>query len=471
MESHVTHQEKRVLIVDDEADQLAALSGMIASFGIRPITAVDGQDALDKLATREVDVILTDLIMPRMDGFELLQNLSRNGNTTPTVVLTAFGNLEKAISVVHEYKAFWFLEKPAQPGILGELMERAIVQNRLRKETLLLHRQLGYLGKLGEMVGSSPAMQQVYVSIQQVAPTSAPVFLTGETGTGKELAVRAIHRLSGRSGPFVAVNCAALTETLIESELFGYEKGAFTGAAERRAGCFEHAQGGTILLDEIGDMPIGTQSKLLRVLETSSVRRVGGKHQIDLDVRVVAATNQTPQEAIRNHRLREDLYYRLNVFHIPLPPLREHKEDIPAIVDALIEQANRKHNCRVTGLNPDALDVLQAHNWPGNVRELRNVVERAVVLSGEGSIPEEHLRLHPQLVARVATEVPTENILRLPVGRTLQDVEKDYIQMTLRHANNNKRRAAAILGVSPRTLYKRLAEFRSEEMRAASASG
>jgi DNA-binding NtrC family response regulator len=463
--------EKRALIVDDDENQVAALAQMTASFGIQSLTAVDGQDALEKLSAGDVDVILTDLMMPRMDGFEFLRHLSRHGNATPTIVLTGFGSLEKAISVVHEFKAFWFLEKPVQPEVLRALLERAIAQNRLRQETALLTRQLGYLGNLGGLVGNSPAMQEVYAAIQQAAPTTAPVLITGETGTGKELAVRAIHRLSARfSGPFVAINCAALPESLIESELFGHEKGAFTGALERRVGCFEQAEGGTILLDEIGEMPIGTQAKLLRVLEDCTVRRLGGKSQIVVDVRVVAATNRAPQDAIHSQQLREDLYYRLNVFHIALPALRDHKEDIPAIADALITDANRKHNCRVTDVHPTALDTLQSHNWPGNVRELRNVVERAVVLAGQGSILPQHLLLISKPVkGGPVAEFPSDSVLRTPVGGLLREIEKNYILMTLKHAKNNKRRTAAILGMSVRTLHKRLAEFHAEERKAASA--
>jgi DNA-binding NtrC family response regulator len=463
--------EKRALIVDDDENQVAELARMTASFGIQSLTAVDGEDALKKLSAGDVDVIVTDLIMPRMDGLELLRHLSRHGSATPTIVLTGFGSIEKAISVVHEFKAFWFLEKPVQPEVLRALLERAIAQNQLRQERELLTRQLGYLGNLGGLVGNSPAMQQVYAAIQQAAPTTAPVLITGETGSGKELAVRAIHRLSTRfSGPFVAINCAALPESLIESELFGHEKGAFTGALERRAGCFEQAQGGTILLDEIGDMPMGTQAKLLRVLEDSTVRRLGGKSQIVVDVRVVAATNRPPQEAIHSQQLREDLYYRLNVFHIALPALRDHKEDIPAITEALIADANRKHNCRVTDVNPAALDRLQSHNWPGNVRELRNVVERAVVLAGQGTILPQHL----VLICKCGSGGPviesqSDSVLRMPVGGPLSEIEKNYILMTLKHAKNNKRRTAAILGIGVRTLHKRLAEFHAQEQKAASA--
>ncbi len=468
---HLSSQ-MRALVVDDDENQRTDLAEMIGSFGITPLTAGDGQEAIEKLDSCNVDVIVTDLMMPGMDGFGLLRHLNQHGNATPTIVITGFGSIDKAISVVHELKAFWFLEKPVQPGILRELLERAIAQNHLREETERLNRQLGYLGKLGGLVGASPAMQQVYSAIQQAAPTTAPVLVTGETGTGKELVARAIHRLSTRSsGPFVAINCAALPESLIESELFGHERGAFTGAVERRAGCFEQAQGGTLLLDEIGDMPIGTQAKLLRVLEESSVRRLGGKNQCAVDVRVIAATNRPPETSIKNQHLREDLYYRLNVFNIPLPALRDHKQDIPAIVEALIVDLNKKHTCRVTDLHPESLERLKSHHWPGNVRELRNAVERAVVLTGEGSILPQSLRLVPQAAApREINHTDADKILNAPVGGQIREVEKAYIQLTLKHTKNNKRAAAKVLGMSVRTLHKRLAEFAVEEKRAAAAS-
>ena len=463
--------QMRALVVDDDENQRTDLAEMIGSFGITPFTAADGQEAIEKLASCDVDVIVTDLVMPGMDGFGLLRHLAQHGNATPTIVITGFGSIDKAISVVHELKAFWFLEKPVQPGILRELLERAIAQNQLREETERLNRQLGYLGKLGNLVGASAVMQQVYSAIQQAAPTTAPVLITGETGTGKELVARALHRLSTRSnGPFVAINCAALPESLIESELFGHEKGAFTGAVERRAGCFEQANGGTVLLDEIGDMPIGTQAKLLRVLEESSVRRLGGKSQHSVDVRIVAATNRPPEDAIKSQHLREDLYYRLNVFHIPLPALREHKQDIPAIVEALIIDLNRKHGCRVTDLHPEALERLESHQWPGNVRELRNAVERAVVLTGAGTIPPQNLHLRPLTAApSEKRQTNSEGMLIAPVGGPMREVEKTYILLTLKHTKNNKRAAAKVLGMSVRTLHKRLAEFAAQETKAASA--
>src|SRR5205085_4968049 len=245
---------------------------------------------------------------------------------------------------------------------------------------------------MGELIGGSPRMQEIFALMQQAAPSKACVLISGESGTGKELVARTIHALSPRrQGPFVAINCAALPETLIESELFGHEKGSFTGASERRAGCFEVAQHGTLMLDEIGEMPLQTQAKLLRILEDSKVRRLGGKTEFEVDVRVVAATNKVPEEAVKGGHLREDLYYRLNVFHIHLPSLRERKEDIPVIVDALVTEVNRKHECKVTGLAPGVLDYLERHPWPGNVRELRSVLERAVILAGEGNIEPNHL--------------------------------------------------------------------------------
>src|SRR6266851_2943241 len=334
----------RVLVVDDEESQRTALAGMIALWGYTVETAANGQEALDKLASFPANVIVTDLMMPRMSGQELLKRLKEQGGGPPAIVQTAFGNLETAVATIHDLGAFWFLEKPVQSQALRLLIERAGAQGRLAEHAERLERQLSYSGVLGEMVGASRKMQEVFALVQQVAPSRAAVLITGESGTGKELAARAIHALSPRrGGPFVAINCAALPETLMESELFGHEKGAFTGAVERRAGCFELAQNGTLLLDEIGEMPVGTQAKLLRVLEDSCVRRLGGKTEMAVDVRVVASTNKVLEDALRKGELREDLYYRLNVFQITLPPLREREGDLPLLTETLIEMLNRKH--------------------------------------------------------------------------------------------------------------------------------
>src|SRR6185369_7557075 len=305
------------------------LAAMVTAWGMMPETAGDGAEALLKLSAFPADIILTDLNMPGMDGFGFLQKLQESGEMPPTVVLTAYGNVETAVKTVHELGAYWFLEKPIQPRSLEVLIRRASSHSGLRAEKRNLERQLSYKGSLGELVGTSPKMQEIFALLQQAGPSKACVLITGESGTGKELIARTLHALSQRhQGPFVAINCAALPETLIESELFGHEKGSFTGASERRAGCFEVAQHGTLLLDEIGEMPMATQAKLLRILEDSKVRRLGGRTEFEVDVRLVAATNKVPEEAVRGGHLREDLYYRLNVFHVHLPPLRERPEDI-----------------------------------------------------------------------------------------------------------------------------------------------
>src|SRR5271156_4453713 len=330
-EKHL-NQPLKVLIVDDETSQRSGLAAMVSAWGMTAQMASDGEDALVQLAAFPADVIITDLNMPGLDGFGLLRTLRDSGDMPPAIVLTAYGNIETAVKAVHELGAYWFLEKPIQPAALEVLLRRAGSHAGLRAQNRSLERQLVYKGALGEMVGTSPKMQEIFALLQQAGPSKACVLISGESGTGKELVARTLHALSPRKqGPFVAINCAALPETLIESELFGHEKGSFTGASERRQGCFEVAQHGTLLLDEIGEMPVLTQAKLLRVLEDSKVRRLGGKTEFEVDVRVIAATNKVPGEAVKKGTLREDLYYRLNVFHIHLPPLRERREDILAI--------------------------------------------------------------------------------------------------------------------------------------------
>jgi DNA-binding NtrC family response regulator len=356
---------------------------------------------------------------------------------------------------------------------MATLLERAIQQNQLLRETERLHSQLSYQGILCDLVGDSPCMKEIFSLIRQVAPTTASVLISGESGTGKELVARAIHTLSSRSGgPFVAVNCAALPESLMESELFGHEKGAFTGAVERRAGCFEQAQNGTLLLDEIGEMPIGTQAKLLRVIEESKVRRLGATSDIPIQVRVLAATNRAPEKAVQNKLLREDLYYRLNVFHLALPPLRDRKQDIPAIASAMIRDLNRKHSCRVTHLSSEVLAWLADRPWPGNVRELRNVVERSIIVASEGEVQLRHLpgvvvAPPPQQVPVAVAPPPpvSDDMLQVPVGIRMSEVEQAYVRLTLKHTRNNKKRAAELLGLCLRTLHNKLQSYESAKVR------
>ncbi len=434
---------------------------MIALWGYAVETAADGQEALEKLASFGAHVIVTDLMMPRMDGNELLRRLKAQGGGPPVIVQTAFGNLETSVATIHDLGAFWFLEKPVQSQALRLLLERAANQGHLAEHAERLERQLSYQGVLGEMVGASGKMQEVFALVQQVAPSRAAVLISGESGTGKELAARAIHALSPRrAGPFVAINCAAMPDTLMESELFGHEKGAFTGAVERRAGCFELAQNGTVLLDEIGDMPIATQAKLLRVLEDGRVRRLGGKSEIQLDVRIVAATNSPLDNAIREGKFREDLFYRLNVFPIPLPPLRDRKDDLPVLTAALLEDLNHKHSTKIVDVAADVMDRFRAYHWPGNVRELRNVLERAVILAGEGTIQTMHLPPGFGGAPLPAPSLTAEGSeLRVPVGYTIEQAERALIELTLEHTKHNKTRAAEILGISQKTLFNKLKEY------------
>jgi len=454
----------RVLVVDDEDNYREGIATMVRSFGFAVETAADGQEAMQKLTLTPINVLVTDLMMPRMDGFELLKRLSTQPNRPPAIVLTAFGNIETAVQTMHDLGAFWFLEKPIQPSALKVLLERAATQSRLTEETERLQRQLSYQGVLVDLVGACAPMQQVFSMVRQVAPSKAAVLVTGESGTGKELVARAIHHLSPRrNGPFVAINCAALPETLMESELFGHEKGAFTGAVERRAGCFELAQHGTLLLDELAEMPVATQAKLLRVLEDTRVKRLGGKNEIPVDVRVIASTNKVLEEALRKGELREDLYYRLNVFQIHLPPLRQRESDLPMLTEALISMLNAKHSCRVTQVSPDVMEALCSYPWPGNVRELRNVLERGVIMAGEGVIQTAHLPPGFAGPPVPAPEAPSRGALNISVGYTLGQAERSLIEATLHHTNNNKTRAAEILGISLKMLFNKIKEYRSGE--------
>ena len=449
----------RILIVDDDEGQRRALAAMLSEREFETQVAADGQEALELLAGFNADVIVADLVMPRMDGFELLRFLKERGDLTPAIALTGFGSMERALSAVHDLKAFWYLEKPVEPHAFRMLLDRAVQHNRSLLKASELKRDLSLRGVLGDLVGTSPAMQQIFALIRQVAPTTAPVLIRGESGTGKELVAREIHRNSPRAdGPFVAINAAALPETLIESELFGHEKGAFTGAMERSAGCFEQAHGGTLFLDEIGEMPLSTQPKLLRVLEDLRVRRVGGKKEIPVDARVLAATSQQ----LGTH-LREELYYRLSVFQIVVPPLHEHKEDIPPIAEAMLKTLNAKYGTRISGVDAEVQELFQRYKWPGNVRELRNTLERATIVAGEGLIRPVHISscgfgAAPDPYARPLPG--QEDLPMLEPGHPLAVLESTYIKLTLEHVRGNRKLAAEMLGISLRTLQNRIATLR-----------
>jgi DNA-binding NtrC family response regulator len=449
---------EKVLIVEDEENERSGLAELVRAWGYRTETAEDGVEGLEKIAAWSPGIVVTDLKMPRMDGMELLQHIARQPARIAVVLLTAQGSVDAAVTAM-KIGAYDFVEKPVNPARLRSILQNAARQQGTERELEVTRRNLRDKGVLGSLVGSSKKIQEVFRLIEMVAPSTASVLITGESGTGKELVARTIHELSPRKDkPFVAINCAAIPETLIESEIFGHEKGAFTGALERRVGCFELAEGGTLLLDEIGEMPPATQAKLLRVLEDHRLRRLGSKVETPVDVRVLAATNKVPEEAVAKGEVRQDLFYRLNVFNIPMPPLRDHKADIPELVQHLLEEMNRKHG-RTVGMVSDAvMQAFQNYSWPGNVRELRNTMERAVIVCEGAVIETRHLPPgFGQLAPRPSVQEP--NAVRVGVGTTVGEAERLLILKTLEATNNNKTRAAEILGISLKTLHNKLKEY------------
>lgn len=451
---------QKVLIVEDEPNARMGLAELISGWGYATETAEDGIQALERVASWEPSILVSDLKMPRMDGLKLLSHLNGLDETKrkiAVIMLTAQGSIESAVESM-KLGAFDYIQKPVDPARLKTLLSNASQQQRAEGDLDAIRRQLRETGMLGSLVGKSAGMQEIFRLVERIAPNNVSVLITGESGTGKEVVARTLHELSGRSSkPFVAVNCAAIPETLIESEIFGHERGAFTGAIERRAGCFELAEEGTLLLDEIGEMPIATQAKLLRVLEDRTLRRLGSKVETQINVRVLAATNKDPESAIADGHLRNDLFYRLNVFNIHMPPLRDHKEDIPLIAESIVQTMNERHGCSVTGIDQDILNTFEAYDWPGNVRELRNVLERAVVLRGTG--PVQRQQMPPGFgIASAPTAAGSEQV-QFPVGTTVDEAERKLILRTLESTGNNKTRAAEILGISLKTLHNKLKEY------------
>ncbi len=454
----------KVLIVEDEPHALMGLAELISGWGYRTETARDGIEGWEKALAWNPDIVVTDLKMPRLDGIGLLTKLAEDGSginsNVAVVLLTAQGSIQIAVDAM-KLGAYDFLQKPVDAARLRTILTNATRQRETAIELEVARRRLRETGILGTMVGNSKSMREIFTLIEQIAPSNVSVLITGESGTGKEMVARTLHDLSPRKPrPFVAVNCAAIPETLIESELFGHEKGSFTGALERRAGCFELASGGTLLLDELGEMPVGTQAKLLRVLEERKLRRLGARTEQDVDVRVLAATNRDPADAVAQGHLRSDLYYRLNVFHIHMPPLREHIEDLPAMADAMVREMNQKHGRCVSGLAPSILDRMMAYDWPGNARELRNAIERAVILCPDGA-PLDAGHLPPSFgkAQALAAQASDASMVPVRVGTTVDEAERLLILRTLESTGQNKTRAAEILGVSLKTLHNKLKEY------------
>ena len=447
----------RVLVADDDQDSCHALSALLAGWGYEVAEAVDGSEALGRAVAFRPSLIVTDLVMPGMDGLALLKALRVELPASTVIVLTGHATIETAVAAMRD-GAYDYLTKPVDLRRLRALVDKALEQSEVLREVTLLRRQLDSTQAMGTLIGASAPMQEIYKTIEQAATTSAPVLISGESGTGKELAARTIHSLSVRGkGPFVAINCGAIPETLLESELFGHERGAFTGAVERRAGYFELADGGTLFLDEIAEMSAALQAKYLRVLQDGVVRRLGGRAELKVDVRIIAATNRDPREAIKQGAFREDLYYRLNVFSFTMPPLRVRKGDIPLLAEAFVTEFAGKYDRAAKALGAEALETLARHSWPGNVRELRNCLERAVVGSTGPELTGALLPLDlPPLpeAAGASTSAPS------PPPLSLDEAERLHILRTLAALGSNKTRTAESLGISLKTLHNKLRRYR-----------
>jgi DNA-binding NtrC family response regulator len=472
----------RILVVDDEESSRIGLCELASGWGYECHAASDGPQALERIRESPPHIVVSDLMMPGMTGLELMSAVHEEHPHVVFILLTGHGTIENAIQAMHE-GAHDYLTKPIDLTRLRVVLEKAVERVRDREELHRLTRDLAERGKFGRLVGGSPGMQDVYRLIQQAAPTRVSVLITGESGTGKEVVARTLHEMSPRHAkPFVAVNCASIPHSLLESEILGHERGAFTGATATRPGCFELAHGGTLLLDEIGEMPPELQAKLLRVLEERMIRRVGGTQERPVDVRVISSTNIDIDRALDDGRFRRDLFYRLNVFAIRLPPLRERPDDVVVLARHFLDEHARANDKEIRGMSPAVTEVLREYRWPGNVRELRNVIERAVVvcegprlevtdlpdlaapaaiaavaaIAGNGSGDRSHAPVSE--APRPGGPVPLE----VRPGTTVEEMERLLIQETLRRTDGNKTRAAELLGISTKTLHNKLKKYRDE---------
>ncbi len=450
----------RILVVDDEDSTLRGLTRLLESWGHTAVPAADAASAVEEALSNHPDLVLTDLRMPKRGGIELINDLKDAGIEATVVVITGHATIESAVEATRG-GAYEYLTKPLDLERLQTVVSRGLERSSLLREMQLLRRELGREGRMGTLVGKSPSMARLYQLLEQVGPSNASVLITGESGTGKEVVARTLHTMSPRkNAPFVALNCSAIPESLLESELFGHEKGSFTGASASRPGCFELAGGGTIFLDEIGEMPVELQKKLLRVLEDRRVRRIGGRVEIKVDVRIVSATNADVQEQMRQGTFREDLYYRLNVFSLDLPPLRDRVGDVPLLATHFMKQLAPENDKSIHGFTGPAMEALLGHSWPGNVRELRNAIERAVVVCQGHEIEPHHLPETLRPTRRVLPE--TNGGVHVPSGSTLEEAERELILHTLDQTGGNKTRAAGILGISAKTLHLKLKKYARE---------
>jgi two-component system, NtrC family, response regulator HydG len=462
-----TTSRKNILLVDDHQPFRDSLAKILSGEGWQMFGANDGEEALEILRREEVHLILTDLKMPKMDGTELLKVAKTIRPEVEVILITGYGTVDTAVTAMKD-GAFDYIQKPFKPREILKLARKALEKQALVVENRILQEKIKDFQKFDKIIGSSPAIKKVLETVAQIAPSSATVLIQGESGTGKEVMAQAIHDLSPRvHKPFVKVSCAALPETLLEAELFGYERGAFTGAIARKEGRFELADGGTLFLDEIGEVSPTVQVKLLRVLQEGEFERLGGTKTIKADVRLVAATNVNLLEAVEKRAFREDLFSRLNVITLNLPALREREGDIPLLAHHFLEIFKRKNNKNIHGFNKEALDVMLQYRWPRNVRQLENAIERAVVLArGENIFPED---LPPEILKSVSSEGEAKKIIlddkRISVrlGTPLEEIERQIIEGTLKFSKGDKNIASKILGISSRTIYRKMEGEKAEE--------
>jgi len=451
----------RILVVDDESNIRTALAKLIGKLGHTVKTAASAAEALDFVKQGRIQLVITDLRMPGQDGLQLLRQLRASDPQIDVIVMTAYGTIESAVEAMKE-GAYDYIEKPINQDRLPLLIDRVLERQDLAADNSRLRKMVSAREEYGNVAGKSELVVRLYEVVEMVAPTPATVLIQGESGVGKELIARAIHQRSTRAGgPMISLNCGAIPESLLESELFGFEKGAFTGADSARQGKIEMASGGTLFLDEVGEMNPKTQIELLRVLETRELRRLGGSKLINVDIRVVAATNKTLSEEVAEGRFREDLFYRLNVVPIKVPPLRERLEDLPLLADRFLREFADLYARPPKRLTRDAVEVLLRHSWPGNVRELKNLMERLTVLTNDPIVRAEDLPVEYR------PEQAGVRMVEVPLGATLGRAEEIMIQRTLTEITSHRERAATILGISPRALHYKLRRMGMEEIAAA----
>jgi len=447
-------QRLSILIVDDEEDILNILKLILTKEGYQVDTALDGKQALQLFRKKSYDIVLTDLRMPEMDGMELLERIKEIRPETEVLIMTAYASVDSAVLAMKKGAADYIV-KPFLNEDVKMRIARVAEHIKLKRDVEVLKQQISQKFEALHFLGNSPQVQQILSLIEQVAPTKSNVLILGESGTGKSLVAELIHKNSPRrDGPFISINCAAIPETLLEAELFGYKKGAFTGAVADKKGLIELANGGTLFLDEIGDLPLGLQAKLLKFLETYEFIPLGDVQKKKVDIRLISATNKNLEELIEEGKFREDLYYRLSVIEIKIPPLRERKEDIPVLVYYFLEQASKQHNKKIKGITNEALSYLLNYDWPGNVRELRNVIERAVILARD-----EYILPH-DLPEKIIKSSPSPEIgFGKSLKEAIEEYEKTIILNTLKFCNYDKERAAKILDIDLATLYRKLKKF------------